>query len=190
MARRVRDCPSNRDTIEPMPTTVALSPTDVRAYRPADAAQTLAVFISAITVTASADYSPEQIRAWARADERDVSVWHQAMTTRNSVVAVVDGEIAGFSDVDASGYIDMMFVSPQYARRGVASALLAHNEDVARASETERLTANVSLTARPFFDAHGFSVEAEQHPVMKGVQLTNYRMSKSLAIDSGADDRA
>ena len=165
-----------------MPTTVALPAIHVRAYRPADAAETLAVFVAAITVTASADYSPEQIRAWARADERDVSVWHQAMTARNSIVAVVGGEIAGFSDVDANGYIDMMFVSPQYARRGVASALLTHNEDVARTSATERLTANVSLTARPFFEAHGFSVEAEQYPVMKGVQLTNYRMGKSLAI--------
>ena len=38
---------------------------DVRPYEYADAAGTLALFLAAITETASADYSAEQIQAWA-----------------------------------------------------------------------------------------------------------------------------
>jgi quinol monooxygenase YgiN len=42
------------------------------------------------------------------------------------------------------------------------------------------LTSDVSITARPFFERYGFTVEAEQHPVSCGVPLTNYTMTKKL----------
>ncbi|WP_207797234.1 hypothetical protein [Arthrobacter glacialis] len=78
----------------------------IRPYRLADAADTMAVFLAAVTETAAADYSPEQIQAWARPEARELSTWHAAMHERNSYVATVDGEPAGFSDVDSQGYIE------------------------------------------------------------------------------------
>lgn len=152
----------------------------IRPYCLADAADTLAIFLAAVTETASSDYTPEQIQAWARPEERDLSTWHAAMQGRNSYVATVNGEPAGFSDVDPQGYVDMMFVAPRYPRHGVAKQLLGHVEAKAREERLTELTAHVSITARPFFERHGFVVEAEQHPVMVGVQLTNYLMKKNL----------
>ena len=73
-----------------------------------------------------------------------------------------------------------MFVSPRYLRLGVARQLLGHVEAHARAERLTELTANVSITARPFFERYGFFVKAEQHPVIAGVQLTNYAMKKNL----------
>lgn len=152
----------------------------IRPYDPADATDTLAIFLAAVTETAAADYSPEQIQAWARPEARALPVWHAAMQKRNSYVATVDGEPAGFSDVDSSGYIDMLFVSPRYLRQGVARQLIAYVESHARKEQLMELTADVSITARPFFERCGFTVEAEQHPVKAGVQLTNYKMRKQL----------
>lgn len=152
----------------------------IRPYRREDAASTLAVFIDAITVTAAADYAPEQIAAWARPEQRDLTEWDRAMLGRNSLVAVADGAIAGFSDVSAGGHIDMMFVSPHHARRGVATALLARLEAEACAAGAVALSTDASLTARPFFERCGFVANAEQHPVIGGVRLTNFRMSKAL----------
>lgn len=152
----------------------------IRPYRLADAADTLAIFLAAVTETAAADYSPEQIRAWARPEARELSTWHDAMHARNSYLATVDGEPAGFSDVDPQGYIDMMFVAPRYLRLGVARQLLGQVEAHARSEGLTKLTADVSITARPFFERHGFVVAAEQHPAMVGVQLTNYAMKKIL----------
>ena len=137
----------------------------IRPYEHPDAAETLAVFISAVTETASADYTAEQVQAWAQPERRDVETWHAAMLTRNSIVATIGGEIAGFSDVSPDGYVDMMFVSPRHQRRGVARQLLAHVEAHARSEETPALSVDASITARPFFEQHGFTVEAEQHPV-------------------------
>ncbi|MWV58909.1 GNAT family N-acetyltransferase [Rathayibacter sp. VKM Ac-2754] len=152
----------------------------LREYRASDAAATLEVFLAAVTETAAADYSPEQIRAWARADDRDVSAWHTAMQARRAFVIESGGAVVGFSDVAPSGCIDMMFVSPRFLRRGVATRLLEHAESLARQSDAAELSADVSITARPFFESRGFTVVAEQHPVRAGVALTNFRMRKPL----------
>lgn len=152
----------------------------VRQHLATDAPATLTVFLDAVTVTASADYSPEQVAAWSAPQERNLEDWHSARTDLGTVVALVDGEVAGFSDVSAEGYIHMMFVSPRYGRRGVASALLAEVEARARALTAPALSTNASITARPFFEQHGFMVTTEQRPLTRGVSMTNYRMVKHL----------
>ena len=152
----------------------------IRPYGQADAADTLAVFLAAVTVTAAADYSPEQVQAWARPEARDLSTWHASMQRRNSYVAIVDGGLAGFSDLGPEGYIDMLFVAPRHQRRGVARQLIGYVEALAHLAQLEELTANVSITARPFFEDYGFTAETEQQPVMAGVKLTNYRMKMYL----------
>lgn len=151
----------------------------IRDYRSEDAEATRAVFLQAVTVTAAVDYSAEQIAAWAR--PRSLDDWAAAMERRAGIVAAVDAEIAGFSDVSVDGYVDMLFVSPRFTRRGIATALLAEIERRARDAETPALSADVSVTARPFFEQAGFVVEAEQHPVVDGVELTNFRMTKQLS---------
>jgi putative acetyltransferase len=152
----------------------------IRPYRSADAAATLAVFLDAVTRTASADYSAEQVEAWARRDDRDLGAWDRARGSRSTGVAVDGGELVGVSDVDAAGWIDMMFVAPDHGRRGVATALLAHVESLARAQGALELGTDASLTAQPFFERHGFAVVARRNPVRGGVALVNHRMRKVL----------
>lgn len=151
----------------------------IRPYEAADAEATLAVFVAAITITAAHDYSASQVLAWARPWDRDTVSWHEAMSARKSVVAVLRGDVVGFSDVQSDGYIDMMFVSPEHACQGIATALLTAVEVRAEALGARRLWANVSITARPFFEAHGFVVDAQQYPVIGGVTLINFRMSRT-----------
>ena len=148
-----------------------------------DSAATLAVFLDAITVTASADYSPPQIAAWAAPQDRTVTQWGRARASINTLVAVVDGRIAGFSDVNSYGYIHMMFVAPEFGRRGVAHALFEEVESRARSMGATILSTNASITARAFFERHGFYVVAEQHPTLRGISLINYRMVRSLPAE-------
>jgi putative acetyltransferase len=101
---------------------------DIRQYDGPDAAATLATFMAAVTVTASADYTVEQITAWSAPDERDIGEWNRVRGDSGTIVATVDGDVAGFSDVSATGYIDMLFVLPRFSRCGIASALLSEIE--------------------------------------------------------------
>lgn len=152
----------------------------IRPYQADDALATLRIFTTAITMTAAADYSPEQVQAWARPGQRETVGWHITMHNRKSFVATVNGEVTGFSDVNEHGYIDMMFVDPQHQRQGVARALLEEAERRARELHAASLTADVSITARPFFERYGFFVEQRQEPVIQGVKLVNFRMRKPL----------
>jgi len=152
----------------------------IRPYKSADAEITLRIFQDAITVTASADYTPEQVFAWARPGLRDVTEWDQSMRGRNSYIALVGDQIAGFSDVSAEGHIEMLFVSPHFAGQGVARQLLKFLEDQAQTHSARQLTAEVSITARPLFEACGFLVQIEQHPEVHGIVMRNFRMFKAL----------
>jgi putative acetyltransferase len=147
----------------------------IRPYDPADATATRRVFVRAIRNTASADYTPEQIDAWAA--DVDPEVWAERRITADTWVAELGGEVVGFVDIDESGYIDMLFVDPGAARIGVATALLAHVRGIARRRHAIELTVNASHTARPFFGRHGFSVVAEQLVERHGTILGNTRMS-------------
>lgn len=157
----------------------------VRPYDPVgpagapDDAATLAVFRRAVHVTAAADYTPEQLAAWAP-DDPDLAAWAARRAAGRTVVATLDGRVVGFTDVDADGYVDMMFVDPDAARRGVGRALLAWAHDEAVRLGATSMTTRASLTARPFFEAQGFRVESEHQPVVRGVRLTNFAMRRPL----------
>ena len=151
----------------------------LRPYRASDAGGTLDVFLRAIRTTASRDYTPEQVGAWA-SDEIDVVAWGDRRLAARTQVAELDGVVVGFTDVDDEGYVDMLFVDPAVGRRGVATALLAWVVDTAQAAGASELTTHASLTARPFFERVGFEVVAERRPVLRGVAMTNFAMRRTL----------
>lgn len=152
----------------------------VRAYDRADAAATLTVFREAITGTASAHYTPAQIAAWL-GPGIDPAAWHARRSAVDTLVAEADGQVAGFTDLDDRGHIDMLFVAPWAGRQGVATALLAEVRRRAAERSLTRLTVEASLSARPFFLRHGFAVLAEQQVARGGERLTNFRMALDLA---------
>jgi GNAT superfamily N-acetyltransferase len=159
--------------------------TTIRPYRPEDAQPTLTVFLRAIRMTAAADYSPEQIAAWTGDVEKNVGAWAQRRGAAETWIAEHDGTVVGFTDLDQTGYIDMMFVDPAAARTGVATSLLRHVRDLAQERNVSELTVNASATARPLFEGHGFAVRAAQDVERNGVVLRNYRMSAPLTEPRG-----
>ena len=151
----------------------------IRPYRKADADATLDVFRAAVHGLAAAHYDERQRAAWAP-DDLDAVAWAVRRADADTVVAEVGDRVAGFSDVDRDGYIDMLFVHPDFARRGVASALLRSVLERAREGGATVASANVSLTARPAFEKAGFSVQATERVERNGVLLDRFRMSRPL----------
>lgn len=135
---------------------------ELRAYAAGDAEATLAIFLRAVRETARAHYSPEQVAAWA-ADFGDLDSWAVARTASHTQLAIVDGHVAGFTDLDDRGYIDMLFVDPDFGRQGIASALLASMVALARQRGLPAVTTFASLTSRPVFERHGFVVLRERY---------------------------
>lgn len=151
----------------------------IRAYQPADLDALMTLFACSVRQIASRDYAPAQIEAWAPLTP-DRAAWAARLSARPTLVAQRDGAIAGFSDLEADGHIDMMFVHPQHEGRGVAGALLAHIVGLARNQGLSRLYTEASLTARPFFERNGFIMLSAQDVELRGQTFRNFRMELRL----------
>ena len=155
----------------------------VRAYRCEDAGATREIYERAVHMTAATHYSSEQLDAWAPRDldGAGLAAWGARRAAAQTVVAVEDDQVAGFSDLVDRTLLDMLFVDPRLGRRGIGSALISAIIRRARAGDAPYLETNASLVARPVFERHGFVVMAQQTPVVRGVALTNFKMRLPLA---------
>ena len=162
------------------------SPVAVRAYHPRDdAAGTHAAYRAAITRTAAADYAPDQIAAWAGAEEVDLDRWDARRAAARTVVAVADGRVAGFADHLDDGLLDMLFVHPDFGRRGVARLLVDRVKREAEAAGLSTLRTYASRTARPAFERFGFwVVTSRPENVVHGQTVPNYEMRCTLGRGS------
>jgi putative acetyltransferase len=152
----------------------------IRPYAPTDVSELTNLFRASVRTIASRDYTTAQLRAWAPdiIDEREFG---RGCEVKATWVAAVAGRIAGFSDLEPDGHVDMLYVHPDFERRGVARALLDHIEQLARRRGLRRLYAEASITARPVFEAMCFHAIAPRTVVVRGQSMTNYRMEKQLA---------
>jgi putative acetyltransferase len=137
------------------------------------------VFHDAVRQIARRDYTEEQVRAWS---PRELGAEHwQRRTAKLEVrVAVLESVVAGFIGFSHSGHIDLLFVRPEFVRRGIARASLLEAEGVLGQLGVETAWTEASLTARGFFQAMGYSAVREQRVCCGGVELQNYRMEKVL----------
>ena len=151
----------------------------IRRWTEADTEALANVFRLSVRETASRDYRPAQIEAWAAAPG-EVSAWNERMRTRVVFVAEHDTQPIGFIQYEPPDHIDMTYVHPEWQRRGVASALLAALEAEARKRNIPLLNVEASITSRPFFLARGYEVITPQIVTARGQDFLNYRMSKKL----------
>ena len=151
----------------------------VRAYRPDDAPTLLAIFRDSVRRSAHHAYSPQQLAAWAP-DQMDAGAWAERRASRPTWVAEVEGRVVGFSDLEADGHLDMLYVMVDFQGRGVASALLDTVLSAARARGLTCVFTEASLTARPFFERRGFRILGEQTVERNGQRLVNVRMERVL----------
>ncbi len=151
----------------------------IRLYHPDDLNATIVLFLRSIREIAARNYSNAQTNAWAQVDRKQ---WALRRVNSPTWVAVIDETIAGFADLEPDGHIDMMYVHPDYQHRGVARALLRQIEEAAHNQGILRIFTEASITARPFFEKHGFRIITQQVVEVRGQELMNYPMDKSLKI--------
>jgi putative acetyltransferase len=142
----------------------------------------MSVFERAIRITASADYTSEQIDAWVSTglDSLDPVTWADARAGAVTIVAVEDEQVVGFSDLVDGSLLDMLFVDPDVSRRGVGAALVTRIVCLARQGEGGTLETYASLTARPLFERFGFVIVERCSPAVRGVAMTNFKMRLAL----------
>ncbi|MPY24662.1 GNAT family N-acetyltransferase [Shewanella sp. YLB-07] len=149
----------------------------IRDYQEEDCHELWELFYNTIHFVNIKDYSKSQVEAWA-SKEIKRSDWCSVLTKNNPFLAIVDGKVAGYSDLQSDGLIDHFYCNHEYQGKGVGSALMQYIFDESTSRGLSKLYAHVSMTAKPFFESFGFQIVAEQKVNVRGEKLTNYLMEK------------
>jgi putative acetyltransferase len=166
--------------------------TNLRRATLSDVPALQAIFRAAVLHGTGSDYDAAQRTAWAAAAD-DASVFAHRIATQVFLVATeTDGTPLAFGSLesaqvagcarcvvgDPTAHIDLLYVHPDQHRRGLGRRLLTALVDTARSHGATRLTAHVSLTARPLFETLGFVVRAQRWPEVRGVAMPNLQMER------------
>lgn len=137
------------------------------------------LFRATVLTVNSKDYTKEEVEDWASCGD-SVEHWKELLA-KNDYIGALDGQggIVGFSSMNAEGYLHSMFVHKDWQGKGVATLLLSEMEKIARRYGVHKISVEVSVTARPFFEKHGYKVVKEQKAKANRLYLTNYVMEKT-----------
>lgn len=137
------------------------------------------LFRATVLTVNSKDYTKEEVEDWASCGD-SVEHWKELLA-KNNYIGALDGQggIVGFSSMNAESYLHSMFVHKDWQGKGVATLLLSEVEKIARRYGVHKISVEVSVTARPFFEKHGYKVVKEQKAKANRLYLTNYVMEKT-----------
>lgn len=126
------------------------------------------------------DYSHAEVEDWASCGN-DASRWEKLIETHYFIVAENPQlQIVGFSSITPQGYLHSMFVHKDFQNKGIATMLLNKIEQYAKENGITKVTSEVSLTARPFFEKQGYTVERKQQRQANQLYLTNFWMARQI----------
>lgn len=154
----------------------------IRRYQNGDAEFLDEIYYNTIHTINAQDYTKEQLDAWApkfsESSLHDFKEWQKKLEKIKPFVALIDNVIVGFVEFEPTGHIECFYVHHEYQGCGVGSALMSCVDKEAQKKLLVKVDAEVSITAKSFFDAHGFKVVKKQIETCDGVELTHYVMEK------------
>jgi len=151
----------------------------IRKYIPGEEPQLWRLYFETIHTVNVGDYTPAQVAAWAP-EQIDPENWRRRIASIQPFVCFQGEEILGYADLQPSGLIDHFYVHHAHQRRGVGRLLMERIHTAAADQSLPELHSHVSITAKPFFAAHGFEMVAEQQVEIGDQTLTNFKMKKQL----------
>lgn len=152
---------------------------EIRIARQSDLVSLLNLFRNCVLTICRAHYSQDELTAWASACD-NVQSWKNKIETQYFVVAHINEVLVGFGSLENNDLIDLLYVHKDCQGMGVASKIFESLSSMAGSQGIHTLKAEVSKTARLFFEAKGFVVARAQSKQMAGTLIENYQMIKDL----------
>lgn len=137
------------------------------------------MYIETIKWVCKNDYSPLEIDAWI-SELSNVERWKKVIYAQFVLLATIRNKIVGYGTLKNGNYIDFFCVHKDFQRQRIADNVYTELEAEAKKEHSKTITADVSKTAKPFFEKKGFVVMTEQKNKRLGVEIINYKMEKNL----------
>lgn len=150
----------------------------IRVALQSDTVELKQLFQNTVLAINRRDYSQAEVEDWASCGDNLANIKDMIKTHYFIVAVNQQSEIVGFSSITPQGYLHSMFVHKDFQGEGIATILLNEIEQYAITNGIMRITSEVSLTARPFFEKKGYIVEEEQKRKANQLSLTNFWMAK------------
>ena len=152
---------------------------ETRRYKTGEEAAVWNVFFRATHESNVRDYHPDLIERWAPRD-KSMDEWAARLAETKPFVAAVEGTIVGMAELVADGFIDFLYVRPDWQGKGIGKALLKTLESEAARLAVKVVFADVSVTAKEFFLSQGFRIVEAKSKLIQGHPAPNFRMEKRL----------
>ncbi len=152
----------------------------LRRARSGDRNQIVHIFRQSIEGIPESIYTLEQKEAWIQKGLQLPERWLEKIEKQFFIVALQNKTVVGFGSLELPGYIDYLFVSPDFQKMGIASKILEELERMVIDLQASELQTDSSKAALPFFRSHGFEIVREQHKFVSNIDIVNYRLIKRL----------
>jgi putative acetyltransferase len=145
-----------------------------------DLDQILQLFHDTVHAINIRHYTQEQVDAWAP-PILDRERWVSRLSNTIMYIAKIGNTVVGFGNATSQGLIDHMYTHKNFQGQGIASALLSKLEQDLKALQVSEIKTEASITAKPFFERHGYSIlKSQEKKHRSGVIFHNYIMQKKL----------
>lgn len=151
----------------------------IRRYLNGDAKILDEIYYNTIHIINAKDYTKEQLNEWApKYSEQDFNEWQEKLEKIKPFVALIDDKIVGFAELEPKGHIECFYVHHEYQGFGIGSALMHSIDMEAKNKLLLKIDAEVSITAKSFFENKGFHVIKKHCDIINNVELIHFVMEK------------
>ncbi|MCL1125015.1 GNAT family N-acetyltransferase [Shewanella surugensis] len=135
-------------------------------------------------------YSVLHQQAWSKAPRSNYH-WQKRLSNSQTWLMLDDTQLyqarprcCGFINVEigyvSRGYIDSLYVHPNYQHRGIATRLYLCLQDWASAQGFTRLSVDASVLSKPLFLSQGFKQVHRSYQEKSGQVIMGFLMEKGL----------
>ena len=152
---------------------------EFREYKNTDLHAVMDLFYVTVHEVNKNDYSEEQLDAIAPKDANEYH-WEKSLEKNHTIVVEEDDKLIAFGNIGKTGYLDRLYVHPDYLRKGIASKLVEELEEYAKKHGSHVINVTSSITSKAFFESKGYAVIEEQINERRGERLLRYLVEKKI----------
>lgn len=153
---------------------------NIKKARLSDTKEIVELFTNTINKVNSKHYTKKQIEVWAP-NKINLEHWEKRFNKSKPYIVKKDNIIVGFFEFENNGYIDCFYVHHNYQQQGIGSILLSKILQIAEKNNLDMIFANVSITAKSFFENNNFEVKKKNIIERGGEELINYTMNREIS---------
>ena len=153
---------------------------NIRRFSEADTDEIIRLFRDTVHNVNSRDYTEEQLNAWAP-EHIDTDKWRTSLCLNITYVTINEqGKITGFGDLAREGLLHRLYTHTDFQGCGAGSMILKKLELEAEKAGLSEIYTESSVTAKSFFESHGFKIVEIKNKLHRGVYFTVYSMAKKI----------